>query len=255
MPPPLPAKDLPATTQPRVLIIDDDRDFCALVADYLAAFGYAVSAAHPGPAGAVQAAAEPWQAIILDVMLPGFDGFEVLRRIRRAGDTPVLMLTARGDEADQIVGLEIGADDYLPKGSSTRQLLARLHAITRRAAVAAAQVPAAAASDEITIAELHIQPGSRRVTVDGKALTLTPGEFEILLSLARAKGRVKTRDHLLAEIRDREYEVFDRAIDVQISALRRKLGDDPKNPRFIRTVRSAGYMLVDPAAGEAEGRR
>ena len=249
MPPSLPAKDLPATTQPRVLIIDDDQDFCALVTDYLAAFGYNVSAAHTGPAGVEQAAAEPWQAIILDVMLPGFDGFEVLRRIRRAGDTPVLMLTARGDEADQIVGLEIGADDYLPKGSSTRQLLARLHAITRRAAVAAAQVPAAA-SDEITIAELCIQPASRRVTMDGKALALTPGEFEILLSLARAKGRVKTRDHLLAEIRDREYEVFDRAIDVQISALRRKLGDDPKNPRFIRTVRSAGYMLVDPQAPE-----
>ena len=251
MPPPPPAKDLTATTPLRVLIIDDDRDFCALVTDYLAAFGYAVAAAHTGPAGVEQAAAEAWQAIILDVMLPGFDGFEVLRRIRRAGDTPVLMLTARGDEADQIVGLEIGADDYLPKGSSTRQLLARLHAITRRAAAAAAQAPAAAAaSDEITIAELCIQPGPRRATMDGKVLTLTPGEFEILLSLARAKGRVKTRDHLLAEIRDREYEVFDRAIDVQISALRRKLGDDPKNPRFIRTVRSAGYMLVDPAAGE-----
>ena len=246
MPPTSPAKDLADTTQPRILIIDDDRDFCALVTDYLAAFGYSVSAAHTGPAGVEKAAAEPWQAIILDVMLPGFDGFEALRRIRRAGDTPVLMLTARGDESDQIVGLEIGADDYLPKGSSTRQLLARLHAITRRAAVAAAHVPSP--SDEIVVADLRIQPGSRYATLGGKALTLTPGEFEILLSLARAKGRVKTRDHLLAEIRDREYEVFDRAIDVQISALRRKLGDDPKHPRFIRTVRSAGYMLVDPEA-------
>ena len=109
MPPPSLAKDPAAITQPRILIIDDDRDFCALVADYLAAFGYVVSAAHTGPAGVDKAASEPWQAIILDVMLPGFDGFEVLRRIRRAGDTPVLMLTARGDEADQIVGLEIGA--------------------------------------------------------------------------------------------------------------------------------------------------
>ena len=247
MPPSSSARNPVATIQPRVLIIDDDRDFCALVTDYLAAFGYSVAAAHTGPAGVETAASEPWQAIILDVMLPGFDGFEVLRRIRRAGDTPVLMLTARGDEADQIVGLEIGADDYLPKGSSTRQLLARLHAITRRAAVAATQAPAAL-SDEIVIAELRIFPGSRHATMNGKALTLTPGEFEILLSLARAKGRVKTRDHLLAEIRDREYEVFDRAIDVQISALRRKLGDDPKNPRFIRTVRSAGYMLVEPDA-------
>ena len=246
MPPPSPAKDPHATTQPRVLIIDDDRDFCALVTDYLAAFGYQVAAAHTGPAGAEKAAAESWQAIILDVMLPGFDGFEVLRRIRRAGDTPVLMLTARGDEADQIVGLEIGADDYLPKGSSTRQLLARLHAITRRANAAAQAAVTGSPSDEIVVAELRINPGSRRATMDGKPLALTPGEFEILTSLARARGRVKTRDHLLAEIRDREYEVFDRAIDVQISALRRKLGDDPKNPRFIRTVRSAGYMLVDP---------
>ena len=246
-------------SQPRVLIIDDDKPFCGLIRDYLAAFGYDVSAAHTGPDGVERAAVGgPWQAIILDVMLPGYDGFEVLRRLRRAGDTPVLMLTARGDEADQIVGLEIGADDYLPKGSSTRQLLARLHAITRRAAAQAAPAPAggnaAPASDEIVVAGLRINPGSRRASLDGKALTLTPGEFEILLALVRAKGRVKTRDHLLAEIRDREYEVFDRAIDVQISALRRKLGDDPKNPRFIRTVRSAGYMFVDPTTEDAAPR-
>ena len=228
-----------------VLIIDDDRDLCALIGDYLSAFGYEVMAAHDGPAGVERALAGPWQAIILDVMLPGMDGFEVLKRIRRERDTPVLMLTARGDEADQIVGLEIGADDYLPKGSSTRQLLARLHAITRRAA-AAAHGATAAEDEEIVIAELRIDPGARRATLDGKPLALTPGEYAILVSLARAKGRVKTRDHLLAEIRDREYEVFDRAIDVQVSALRRKLGDDPKSPRFIRTVRSAGYMLINP---------
>ncbi len=229
-----------------VLIIDDDRDLCALIGDYLAAFGYTVEAAHTGPDGVARALADPWQAIILDVMLPGMDGFEVLKRIRRESDTPVLMLTARGDEADQIVGLEIGADDYLPKGSSTRQLLARLHAITRRAVAAANQVPSATGDEEIAVAELRIYPGSRTAMLDGKVLVLTPGEFAILLSLARAKGRVKTRDHLLAEIRDREYEVFDRAIDVQVSALRRKIGDDPKTPRFIRTVRSAGYMLVEP---------
>lgn len=230
-------------------MIDDDRDLCALIQDYLAAFGYAVSAAHTGPAGVEKALAEPWHAIILDVMLPGLDGFEVLRQIRRGSDAPVLMLTARGDEADQIVGLEIGADDYLPKGSSTRQLLARLHAITRRAAAAQAVAASTTApSDEIVVAELRIHPGPRTVTLGGQPVTLTPGEFEILLSLARARGRVKTRDQLLAEIRDREYEVFDRAIDVQVSALRRKLGDDPKTPRFIRTVRSAGYMLVDPDA-------
>ncbi len=244
-----PANDKAADGRSSVLIIDDDRDLCALIGDYLAAYGYNVSAAHTGPEGVERALAGPWQAIILDVMLPGLDGFEVLKRIRRERDTPVLMLTARGDEADQIVGLEIGADDYLPKGASTRQLLARLHAITRRAAVAAPNPATASVSPEedIEVAELCIRPASRKVTLDGKKLVLTPGEFDILLSLARAVGRVKTRDHLLAEVRDREYEVFDRAIDVQVSALRRKLGDDPKSPRFIRTIRSAGYMLVDPA--------
>ena len=242
-------QDSPADGKSKVLIIDDDRDFCALISDYLAAFGYAVSAVYTGPAGVDKAVAEPWEAIILDVMLPGFDGFEVLRRIRKSSGAPVLMLTARGDEADQIVGLELGADDYLPKGSSTRQLLARLHAITRRAAAAgAAQADGSAPLKEIVVAALRISPEARRATLGGQTLVLTPGEFDILLSLAKAKGRVKTRDHLLAEIREREYEVFDRAIDVQVSALRRKLGDDPKNPRFIRTVRSAGYMLVDPDA-------
>lgn len=183
-------------------------------------------------------------------MLPGMDGFEVLKHIRRKSNVPVLMLTARGDEADQIVGLEIGADDYLAKGSSTRQLVARLHAITRWAAqgASAGQVGGEGTAEEIVVADLRINPAAYRATLRGETLVLTPGEFAILVSLAKAKGRVKTRDHLLSEIRDREYEVFDRAIDVQVSALRRKLGDDPKNPRFIRTVRSAGYMLVEPDA-------
>ena len=243
---PVPAPTNPG--KPSVLIIDDDRDFCALIANYLSTFGYAVSAAHTGPAGAERALAESWQAVILDVMLPGFDGFEVLKRIRRASNVPVLMLTARGDETDQIVGLEVGADDYLPKGSSTRQLLARLHAVTRRAAAAGAPTKAALPPKEIVIAELRINLDARQVTLADRSVVLTPGEFDILASLAKAKGRVKTRDHLLEEVREREYEVFDRAIDVQVSNLRRKLGDDPKNPRFVRTVRSAGYMLVDPDA-------
>jgi DNA-binding response OmpR family regulator len=231
----------------RVLIIDDDRAFCGLIRDYLAAFGYSVAAAYTGPAGVEQALAEPWRAVILDVMLPGLDGFEVLKKIRRQSDVPVLMLTARSDEMDQIAGLEIGADDYLPKGSSTRQLLARLHAITRRATLTPTQA-STEPSAEILIAELRINPEARTAALGTQPLTLTAGEFEMLLSLARAKGRVKTRDALLSEVRDREWEVFDRAIDVQISALRRKLGDDPKAPRFIRTVRSVGYMLIDPNA-------
>jgi DNA-binding response OmpR family regulator len=242
-----PSSTEPAAGPSRVLIIDDDRALCVLLRDYLAPFGYAVSYAHTGPAGVEMAVAEPWHAIILDVMLPGFDGFEVLKQIRRQRDVPVIMLTARGDEADQIVGLEMGADDYLPKGSSSRQLLARLHAITRRASLAAAQA-AAVPVDEIVIAELRVNPAARTAALGVEPLTLTPGEFNLLLSLARAKGRVKTREALLEECRDREWEIFDRAIDVQVSALRKKLGDDPKSPRFIRTVRSAGYMLVDPNA-------
>jgi len=233
----------PPTGASRLLVIDDDRKLCRLIADYLGSLGYEVAAAHTGPEGVERATTESWQAVILDLMLPGLDGFEVLKQIRRTSNVPVLMLTARGDEADRIVGLEIGADDYLPKTFSTRELLARLRAVTRRAAQAA---PVQDTENEIVIGPLHVRPASRTAVLDDQPLTLTPVEFELLLSLAKAKGRVKTRDRLLEEIRDREYEVFDRSIDVHISLLRKKLGDDAKTPRFIRTVRAAGYMLIDP---------
>ena len=244
-PPPMSASSA-TTDRPRLLVIDDDRKLCRLIADYLAPLGYDVEAVHTGPEGVERATAKPWSAVILDLMLPGLDGFEVLKQIRHTSDVPVLMLTARGDEADRIVGLEIGADDYLPKTFSTRELLARIRAVTRR--TTRSTEPSQAALAEIVIAGLRIRPGPRTAVLDDAPLTLTPVEFELLLSLARAKGRVKTRDHLLEEIRDRDYEVFDRSIDVHISALRKKLGDDPKAPRFIRTVRAAGYMLLDPDA-------
>jgi DNA-binding response OmpR family regulator len=236
-----------SASRPRLLVVDDDRKLCRLIADYLDPLGYDVAAVHTGPEGVERATAEAWQAVILDLMLPGLDGFEVLKQIRRTSDVPVLMLTARGDEADRIVGLEIGADDYLPKTFSSRELLARLRAVTRRST----RAPAASAKDldaEIVVDRLRIHPGARTAALGDQPLVLTPVEFELLLSLARAKGRVKTRDHLLEEIREREYEVFDRSIDVHISALRKKLGDDPKTPHFIRTVRAAGYMLIDPDA-------
>ena len=231
----------PAT---RILVIDDDRKLCRLIKDYLDPLGYSVHAAHTGPEGAERAVAESWHAVLLDLMLPGCDGFEVLRRIRKQSAVPVLMLTARGDEADRIVGLELGADDYLPKTFSTRELLARLRAVTRRST----QTSAAAneADDEVIAGDLRINVGARAATLGKQSLTLTPVEFDLLLSLARAQGRVKSREQLLDEIRNRNYEVFDRSIDVHISALRKKLGDDPKEPRFIRTVRSAGYMLIRP---------
>ena len=235
----------PSTARPRLLVIDDDRKLCRLIADYLAPLGYDVEAVHTGPEGVERATGAAWSAVILDLMLPGLDGFEVLKQIRHKSDVPVLMLTSRGDEADRIVGLEMGADDYLPKTFSSRELLARIRAVTRRTT---REVPATVADKEIVIAELRIRPGPRTAVLGDTPLALTPVEYELLLSLAKAKGRVKTRDHLLEEIRDRDYEVFDRSIDVHISALRKKLGDDPKSPRFIRTLRSSGYMLIDPDA-------
>jgi DNA-binding response OmpR family regulator len=228
----------------RVLIIDDDRKLCRLIHDYLAPLGYAVEAAHTGPDGLARAVAEPWGAVILDFMLPGMDGFEVLKRLRRDSDVPVLMLTARGDEADRIVGLELGADDYLPKTFSTRELLARLRAVTRR--TRAAKTQESEDAEEWVVGGLRVRSASRTAVLGEQPLSLTPVEFDLLAALARAKGRVRSREQLLDEIRDRNYDVFDRSIDVHISALRKKLGDDPKTPRFIRTLRAAGYMMVDP---------
>ena len=235
----------PAAGKSRLLVIDDDRKLCRLIKDYLEPMGYEVETAHTGPDGLEKALSEDWQAVLLDVMLPGMDGFEVLQQLRRTSAVPVLMLTARGEEADRIVGLEIGADDYLPKTFSTRELLARLRAVTRRAtqAVVSHEPPSA---PEIVVGRLRLNTASRTALLDDELLTLTPVEFDLLASLARARGRVKSRQQLLDEIRERNYDVFDRSIDVHISALRRKLGDDPKDPRFIRTVRAAGYMLIKP---------
>lgn len=231
----------PGSRRTRVLIIDDDLKFCRLVGDYLAPMGYDVTAAHTGPDGLEKATADSFDAIILDGMLPGLDGFEVLREFRKAHETPLLMLTGRGDEADRIVGLELGADDYLPKTFSTRELLARLRAVTRRR-VRVDDTPCA----EVAVGALRLNLDARVALLGDRALALTPVEFDFLAVLARAPGRIRTRDQLLEEIRDRNYEVFDRSVDVHISALRRKLGDDPKRPRFIQTVRSAGYMLLRP---------
>lgn len=227
----------PSSPHP-VLIIDDDEEFCSLIAEYLADHGYQVEAAHTGPDGITRSAECEWHAIILDVMLPGCDGFEVLRGIRERSRVPVLMLTARGAEDDQVAGLEGGADDYLPKGSSTRNLLARLHAITRRA-----QSNRPEEKTELVIGEIVITHASRTVTLAGEALALTSGEYQILHTLALAKGKVKSRDELMEEIRDREWQAFDRSLDVHVSNLRRKLKDDPKEPRYIRTVRGVGYMM------------
>lgn len=235
----------------RLLMIDDDRKLCRLVTDYLSPLGFEVSSAHDGLAGVDRVAAETWDAVILDVMLPGIDGFEVLRKIRQKSEVPVLMLTARGDEMDRIVGLEVGADDYLPKTFSTRELLARLRAVLRRSGRSGGTEHGdgtGAEMTEIVVGSLKVRVEARAAWIDDEAMDLTPVEFDLLMSLAKAKGRVKSREALLDEVRERNFDVYDRSIDVHISALRKKLGDDAKSPRFIRTLRSAGYMMIDPGA-------
>lgn len=228
----------------RVLIIDDDKKLCRLIKEYLEPFGFSVEFQHNGNDGLKAISEKEYDAIILDVMLPCMDGFEVLRQLRRISDVPVLMLTARGDEVDRIAGLEIGTDDYLPKTFSVRELLARLRAVLRRTRTS--RFKEETTEEEIKIRELRIIPSRRLVMLNDKPLDLTPVEYELLLSLAKAKGRVKTREILLDEIAGRDWIVFDRSIDVHISSLRKKLNDDPQNPKFIRTIRSAGYMMIDP---------
>ncbi|RJP79142.1 MAG: DNA-binding response regulator [Desulfobacteraceae bacterium] len=230
----------------KVLLVDDDRKLCRLVQEYLLPMGYAVDAVHTGNEGLAKALTGEYHVMILDVMMPGMDGFEVLKSLRKESDMPVLMLTARGDETDRIVGLEVGADDYLPKTFSTRELLARLRAVTRRYYRPGKTSVAENHDDTIIAGNLTINPESRAVHLDSELVNLTPLEYDLLVSLAKAAGRVLTRDQLLDAVAGRSYDVFDRSIDVHISSLRRKLNDDPRDPTFIKTIRSAGYMFRIP---------
>jgi len=229
-----------------VLIIDDDKKLCRLVREYLEPMGYDVDAAYTGTQGLERAMAGDYHVVILDVMMPEMDGFDVLKQLRKTSDIPVLMLTARGDETDRIVGLEMGADDYLPKTFSTRELLARLRAVTRRSFTARRKLASNAMEQTLILGDLQINRTSRTVRLGADILNLTPVEFDLLVVLAGAAGRVLTRDQLLDAVAGRSYEVFDRSVDVHISSLRRKLGDDSRNPRFIKTIRSAGYMFIEP---------
>ncbi len=235
----------PATAGTRLLVVDDNPKLCRMMKEYLEPLGYEVSLAHTGTDGLDKALQGDFHAVLLDVMLPGLDGFEVLRRIRAKSTVPVLMLTGRGEPPDRIAGLELGADDYIPKTFSPRELLARLRAVVRRSMLTVMQVPRAA-RPPILVGDLRVDPEARAASLKDQPLSLTPTEFDLLLSLARDCGRVKTREQLLLEVADRDFESFDRSIDVHISSLRRKLGDDPKNARLILTIRSAGYMLQKP---------
>ena len=221
----------------RILVIDDDKKLCRLIADYLTPMGYEVSLVHTGPGGVEKTATDSWSAVILDVMLPGMDGFSVLRRIRESNGVPVVMLTARGDVTDRIIGLESGADDYLPKPFEPRELVARLQAVLRRRS-------GAEGDDIVRAGTLVLNAATRSATVVGSALALTGAEFDLLLLLARHRGRVLSRDRILDETRGVDFDSYDRSIDVMISRLRQKLGDDVKRPSFIRTVRGKGYVLT-----------
>lgn len=227
----------------RLLVIDDDRKLCRLLEEYLGPLGYAVEAEHTGPDGLRAAQEGTYAAVILDGMLPGMDGFDVLRELRKTSNVPVLMLTARGEEVDRIAGLETGADDYLPKTFSTRELLARLRAVIRRADQPSEDAPLPA---DLTAGPLRLNEATHAVTLDDRPVELTALEFVLLRELMRAKGRVKTRSQLLEAAADREFEAFDRSVDVHVSSLRRKLGEDPKAPQFIHTVRGFGYRLTEP---------
>lgn len=221
-----------------VLIVDDDTRLSAMLADYLSGNGYSVRAAATARAGVEEVARAAPGAVILDVMLPDFDGFEALRRIRVTSDVPVLMLTAKGDETDRIVGLEIGADDYLPKPFNPRELLARLKAILRR------RGQGAPAAELMRFGRLEIDPASRAVRVDGEDRTITGHQFDILVALARNAGRILSRDQLMDLVRGAELEAFDRSIDVHVSRIRAAIEPDPKQPRRIVTVRGAGYVFA-----------
>ena len=223
----------------QVLIVDDDTRLSAMLADYLVGNGFVVHTAATAAAGLADLRRRAPDAVILDVMLPDLDGFETCRRMRAASDVPILMLTAKGEETDRIVGLELGADDYLPKPFNPRELLARLKAILRRRSAGANS-----ASRMLRFGRLEIDPGSRSARIDGRDCVMTSYQFDLLTALAENAGRVLSREQLMEMVRGEELEAFDRSIDVHISRIRAAIESDPKHPRRIITVRGLGYVFA-----------
>ena len=221
----------------RILLIEDDLRLAAMVREYLGEAGFRVSHAATGAEGLATHAREPFDALVLDLMLPDMDGLDVCRRLRGRADTPILMLTARGDAMDRVVGLEMGADDYLPKPFEPRELLARLRAILRRR-------QAGLKADILRFGSLEIDRGAREARLHGTARPLTGYQFALLLALAEHAGRVMSRDALMDLLKGEAIEAFDRSIDVHISRIRAAIEDDPKKPRRVITVRGAGYVLA-----------
>ncbi len=223
----------------RVLMIEDDESLSSMVNEYLSALGIKVIARPTATDGIRLLRRGGFDALILDIMLPDLDGFEVCRRVRAESDIPILMLTARGDEMDRIVGLELGADDYLPKPFNPRELLARLRAILRRSSMSGTQRTAS-----LRFGRLEIGRAAHMVRVDGEERPLTSYQFELLSVLAINAGRVMSREALMDQVRGKDLEAFDRSIDVHISRIRAAIENDPKHPRRVITIRGVGYMLA-----------
>jgi DNA-binding response OmpR family regulator len=222
---------------PHILLVEDDSRLAEMVSEYLGEAGFRVSVVGEGRAGLERHTREPYDALVLDLMLPDMDGLEVCRQLRAKSDTPVLMLTARGDTMDRVVGLEVGADDYLPKPFEPRELLARLRAILRRR-------QSRGPSNTLRFGRLEIDRDARIVRVDGVARSLTGHQFTLLLALADKAGRVLSRENLMDLVRGEALDAFDRSIDVHVSRIRAAIEDDPKKPRRILTIRGTGYVFA-----------
>lgn len=222
-----------------ILIIDDDKDLCDLLKDYLTPEGFNIGAVHSGLEGVELALSGQHALVVLDVMLPGINGFEVLRRIRAASRIPVVMLTARGEDVDRIVGLEIGADDYLPKPFNPRELVARIRAVLRRV-----ETDHQTQTDlgKYVATDIELSPGNRTVLRSGLKVELTSVEFSVLEILLRQKGNVVNRDDLVKQTLGRNLSAYDRSIDVHVSSLRKKLGQRPDGVERIKTIRNIGYL-------------
>ena len=222
-----------------VLLIDDDVELCSMLTEYLGKNGFLVRAAHRGDTGLRAAQQHPWALILLDVMLPGMDGFEVLKRIRAESPVNVLLLTARGEDVDRIVGLEIGADDYLPKPFNPRELLARMRAVLRRNVAPHLPQPAV-----LRVHDLELDPAARKALKGETKLELTDVEFGLLEALMRSPGKVIDREELSRAVLGRPFDPFDRSLDMHVSRLRRKLAKEDAEEDRVKTIRGVGYQLV-----------
>src|SRR5271169_1313926 len=235
--------DIPdALSAMRILIVDDDVELCELVGQYLTSQGFQIESVHDGSLGLERSLSGAYSLIVLDVMLPGMRGFEVLRKIRAKSAIPVIMLTAHGDDVDRIVGLEIGADDYLPKPYNPRELAARIHAVLRRTAPGPARELVAPVS--ILLDDVRLDTRSRSARHNTRDVDLTSAEFELLALFFKAPGQVLSRDDLVKSALGRELEPSDRSLDVHISNLRKKLGTCPDGTERIRAIRNVGYVYV-----------